>query len=364
MIADSKDSHTAPFLKEALASSPHAERSKYDPHEAAAEKAGDIPLEQVGRDVAMPWESDGEKWHTVDRLSHNGKPCHWEGAILTWLDREIHRLGEFSETNWKNQTIVEIAGPKKSQGWFFHAHTAHEWVVGLVFRVGRNTFKAVDLALRLCLPPLSELEGVQVYDDRPRVRVANRKGPWQEVGIVVHRLSEIDTPAFRDFLKEAVTAFGSHLQRMNTRPEDVMPWKVNGERWHLGDKGFPPGKKVEWKRSVLTRLLELVRSIEPEMEVSWDARAAITLRLPGITRGWAQFRTKETHGLDCRFVGKKGQFNLSQVEKFGLRPEITPQSEGECLRLLFQHEEHIHAASLKELLAEHMRGFREQFGKA
>jgi hypothetical protein len=33
------------------------------------------------------------------------------------------------------------------------------------------------------------------------------------------------------------------------------------------------------------------------------------------------------------------------------------------LRLVFRHGEHVHAAKLKELLAEHLRGFREVFGQ-
>ena len=73
---------------------------------------------------------------------------------------------------------------------------------------------------------------------------------------------------------------------MQTKPEDVMPWKVNGERWHLGEKGFPPGKKVQWDRALLPRLLELVREIEPARGDHWDnaARdhAARAGREPGV----------------------------------------------------------------------------------
>ena len=98
------------------------------------------------------------------------------------------------------------------------------------------------------------------------------------------------------------------------------------------------------------------------MQIDWEGRAAITLRLPGITRGWAQWRTKDTHGLDCRFVGKKGQFNLSRVEAFGDHPELHAQGDAEILHLVFQREEHVHATRLKDILAEHARGFREVFG--
>ncbi len=180
--------------------------------------------------------------------------------------------------------------------------------------------------------------------------------------MLAHALREIDTPAFHKFLAQAIAAFHANLRRMQTKPEDVMPWKVNGERWHLGDKGFPPGRKVQWDRSLLTAMLQLVRAVEPKVEVQWDNRIAITLRVPGINRAWAQFRTKDPAGLDCRFLGKKGQFNLSQVEPFGVHPAIAPHNRGDLLRLVFQHENHLHAPRLKEVLGRHLEGFRETFG--
>src|SRR5262249_45933216 len=154
---------------------------------------------------------------------------------------------------------------------------------------------------------------------------------------LVHRLSEIDTPAFREFLDEAVSAFQANLKRLATKPEDVMPWKVNGERWHLSEKGFPPGRKLLWDRSLLPRLLKLAREVEPAIQVSWDARDAINLRVPGGSRSWAQWRTKDNRGLDCRFLGKKGQFNLSQVEGLGAAATIHHhRADGDLLRLVFQ----------------------------
>jgi len=239
-----------------------------------------------------------------------------------------------------------------------------ERTVRLVFRVGRNTFKQADLRAKLAIPPLNQIDGLDVYGDEQRVRVANRRGPWQEVVILAHTLGEIDTPAFRDFLAKAVAAFQGNLKRLRTTPEDVMPWKVNGERWHLGEKGFPPGRTVRWDRALLPRLLKLVQEVEPGVQVEWDTRDAIKLRVPGINRAWAQWRTKDNDGLDCRFLGKKGQFNLSRIESFGVSPEIlADRSAGDVLKLQFQHQEQLHAERLKELLAEHLGGFREVFGE-
>jgi len=57
--------------------------------------------------------------------------------------------------------------------------------------------------------------------------------------MLVHRTSEIDTAAFRDFLNEPWNPSITISNAMQTKPEDLMPWKVHGERWHLGAKGFP-----------------------------------------------------------------------------------------------------------------------------
>src|SRR5207244_3291367 len=166
--------------------------------------ADELDLDAVGKDAKMPWQTDGRRWHTVDRVAAKGVPCRWEGAILDWLERQIHKLGKFGETNWNHRTQVEIAAPTKSHGWFLHASTGLEWLVWLTFRVGRNTFKEAELVRSLGIKPLNETPGLEVYGNEERVRVGNLKGPWQAILIAAHRLGEIDTPAFRKFLDKAV----------------------------------------------------------------------------------------------------------------------------------------------------------------
>ena len=282
---------------------------------------------------------------------------------MTWIDDKIHALGDFAGTNWKHPSTVEIAATTKTLGWFFHAHTNMEWLTRLVFRVGKNTFKQEDLNRKLGLPTLNDTPGIEVYSNEPRIHVANRKGPWQEVWMLIHKLDEIDTPAFDEFIRKAVASFQNTLTRMNTKPEDVMPWKVNGERWHLSEKGFPPGRKLQWDRAILPRLLDLLRKVEPKLEITWDNRVLISVRVPGATRAWANIRTKDSDALHCRFLGKKGQFNLNQIEKFGLEPTLESTADAETLVLQFQHDNHFHASALRGILQEHLRGFREVHGK-
>src|SRR5262249_43973952 len=150
-------------------------------------------------------------------------------------------------------------------------------------------------------PTLNETKGLEIYGNDSRVRVANRKGPWQEVWMTVHRLSEIDTPAFREFLAKAVASYGASTKRMQTKPEDLMPWKVAGEKWHLGPKGFPAGKRLEWDTAILPRLIDLVREVEPTIEIAWDNRMGIAFRCADIGRAWGSWVTKRAEGLECRF---------------------------------------------------------------
>jgi excinuclease ABC subunit A len=205
---------------------------------------------------------------------------------------------------------------------------------------------------------------LQVYGNQPRVKVANRKGPWQEVWMLVHRNSEIDTPGFRDFLKKAVESFHANVKRMTTKPEDLMPWMVAGERWHLSEKGFPPTRKLRWDRALLPRLVELVKSVEPNIIIRWDNRLYIALGVKEVSRAWAQWKTKESEGLVCKFLGRKGQFNLSQLEQFGVEPQLIAHKAGDIMRLTFQHDNHLHATALKDVLRQHLEGFREMFAAA
>src|SRR5262249_10509280 len=119
--------------------------------------------------------------------------------------------------------------------------------------------------------------------------------------------------------------------------------------------------KIKWDRAILPRLLKIMRDIEPNIEIKWDTRDTIAFYVPGISKLWARFRTKDDNGLDARFTGKPGQFNLSRIDSFGVSPTLgDDRSDGtQFMQLVFLHEGHLHAAKLKELLAEHLTGFRE-----
>ena len=94
----------------------------------------------------MPWEADGRNVaHAGPRRPQGrsraaGMAAFWPASSIAFM-----KLGEFSETNWNDRSVVEISALKKSDGWFFHAITGEAWLLKLKFRVYRGTFKRDDL---------------------------------------------------------------------------------------------------------------------------------------------------------------------------------------------------------------------------
>ena len=310
-------SHTAEALIPILAAGPHVERRPHDFAAASARREQDVEIHEVGKSTKMPWETDGRRWHTQDRVGRTGEPCRWDGQILARVVDRIHELGKFSETDWNSRGVVEIRAVKKSDGWFFHAITGEQWLLKLKFRVARATFKREDLTERIGLKPLNELEHLPVYGNDARVKCKNLRGPFQEVQINVHSLAELDHPEFWKFLAEAIAGFQKFTHRVEQKPEDIMPWKVLGRKWHLSRKGFPPGKRIHWEVEVLEELCELLSAAAPAGQFLWNNQQLVHLFLPGRREPWASIHTKRLASVDLQLSGPKGRFALGQITGLG-----------------------------------------------
>ena len=252
----SQTSHTATALAPILATGKRGERAVFDADAVRKKKTGDVTLGELGRDAKMPWQVNGRRWHLVDRVALNSKPCRWESAAL---ERVIDFLEVAPEeiasskvakapapklaslpkqlrgkittgaalkqqqdergpaalldpaarltTNWEERSVVEVIGPDVSRGWFLHAMTGDEWLLTLKFRVPENTFQQKSLASALKLKSVDDIREIEAYGRADRVRVKEAGSSWQEVTITVHWLREIDSPAFWDFLDGAKRAY-------------------------------------------------------------------------------------------------------------------------------------------------------------
>ena len=357
-------SHTGRVLAPVLAAGPFAEREVYDVRAAMAARIDDVEISQVGKESKLPWELDGERWHTADRVTTKGSAVKWEGEALRFVVEEVEARGPFAATNWNSRSVVDIAAPVKSQGWFLHALTGHEAYLTLSFRVGRNTFKTPTLTASLGLKPLSDIAGLENYSRETRVEVTNSRGPWQDVVVTVTRKAEVDTSEFRTFLDTATASFRANLAKLSQGVEAAMPWKQDGERWHTGSKGFPPGKSPKWDTSLVKSLITIVREVEPAAEFRFDTQDAFLVKVPGINQSWGRIKTKDPAALEVRLVGKPGQFNLARLDGIGREPSLVrDRADGsEVLTLKYLASEQMRPNVLKKLLTEHLAGFREAFG--
>ncbi len=348
-------SHTAIALAPVLAAGPYKKRAIYDPNAMDAVRKGDLDLEQVGRDTKMPWESDGRRWHLTDRVARDGGDCHWEGEILARMEQRIHEVGEFAETNWNHRSVVEITGETKSDGWFFHALTGDKWLVTLKFRTAKRTFDRDQLLSDLALPPLNDMEDIEAYGRGPRVKCKNLAGPWQEVQIAANSLHEIDTPEFWRFVERAVEGFRQFTDRIEKNPEQLMPWKVLGQKWHTARKGFSPGKKVAWPPEMLEELLEILNDVAPKGQFLWNNKVLVHLMVAGGSDPWATVITKRPENVELILNGPKGAFQLGRVADLAAKQALDNDPEDrDRVRLYFQSPEDLHRGNLEEFLKEHL----------
>jgi excinuclease ABC subunit A len=211
-------SHTAAALAPVLAAGPYEERTRYDPAEHAAREiaVARAGLGKIGREVPVPWQVDGRKWHLEQRSSRDATPRRWEPAALEYVVDLVQRAGRgvgrasrpsaFEPTNWNSQASVEITAPG-APTWFLHALTGGEWLLELYFRTPPGLFKWRELDDELGLKTLDEREDLETYGDWARVDVRSRRDGLDAVVIYVHDKAEIDTPAFRRFIKRAAKAY-------------------------------------------------------------------------------------------------------------------------------------------------------------
>jgi excinuclease ABC subunit A len=352
-------SHTAQALAPVLVAGPHVERK--DTSAALAEsRQGDMDIADVGRDTKMPWEIDGPRWHTRERVARDGRPVRWDGRIVAEIVRRIHELGDFSPTNWNSRSVVEISATKKTDGWFFHAITGERWLVKLKFRTAKKTFQRDPLLQELGLKPLNDLPEIEAYGSGPRIKCKNLRGPWQEVQIDAHSWQEVNTPAFWSFLECAVEGFERFTNRIQKSPDDVMPWKVLGQKWHLARKGFPPGKKVAWQLDVLEDLLEMLEEASPGGQFLWNNQQVVHRMISGSRDPWASVYTKRLAGVDLVLHGPEGLFPLGRIAELGADRSLAGDSSGgrDQLRFRFVTTDDLERGGLTAFLDEHIEATR------
>ncbi|QDT36977.1 excinuclease ABC subunit UvrA [Stratiformator vulcanicus] len=344
-------SHTARLLAPVLESSQRAERASFDIKREAKKRSGDVDVKQVGRDAKMPWQVDGLLWHTEKRLAHNGKPAKWEGGALLSVLAELEMMGGFAEPNFNHKSVVEVLGQSKQGGWFLHAKTGQEWFLMLTFRVKKNYFTEASLARKIDLPPADELEDLPVYGPDPRLWVKNIRGPWQEVTFKVHWQEEVETKAFKNFLKEAKRAFLAQAEQTKLDLTELAPWKVLGRKWHTSQKGLANGANAN-QPELTDELCTLIEASGSGLDVDWSGKTKVIYRKGGKVA--AELFPKRKGGVRLHLPVESGSVPLGTVAELGRKPEVTAGAKGDVVKLRFTSRAQVSSAKLRSFLAERL----------
>lgn len=348
-------SWTGELLRPVLEEGQRGEVEVFDAKEAARKKEGDLDIAKVGKDIEAPWQKDGRDWHTNSRISRKGKDVRWEGAALAMVVNQLAEVKGLKEPNWNDQARVEITAEKKTgTGCFFHALTGDEWLLRLYFRVPKGTFSEADLTSRIQLKSVNELDELPIYNRSERVRINEKKGPFQEVIFDIHWLEEIDTPEFQTFLQDATQAYLKQVDKSEKKdPADLMPWKVLEKKWHLSRKGFASDKRVSWKLETLDHLFTVIESQFEDLNVEWCNKTGVQYRLPGSGDLVAELQTKRRDAIYLNLISEPGTFALGQVSSLGKdRKIISYRGEKEAIQIHFTATTQVKAAALKKFLNE------------
>jgi excinuclease ABC subunit A len=227
--------------------------------------------------------------------------------------------------------------------------TGDEWLLGLRFRVPRHTFDEETLAKALDLPDVDDLDDVPVYGRQPRVRVKNANPPWQEVIISLLKPADIDTPAFKRLLKDAIKAYLSSTQSAKLDLEDHTPWKKLGRKWHVMRKGFLQGKVV-WDAGVLEALFALLEDVWPDAKVDWGNKVLVNYKR-GDER-LATVVTKRPAGVDLELLVPAGLVPLGHVADLGSERDVLTKERVDIVHIRFTNVEQLKSPKLRTLLAE------------
>ncbi|MBI5763431.1 MAG: excinuclease ABC subunit UvrA [Planctomycetes bacterium] len=333
VIAACKASHTGRLLRAVLAAGPHDERPVFKP--GAAPKAQErLTIEGDVAESKMPWQTNGRRWHTEQRMSRDGKAVEWESAALAFVVDEIERLGKgkLLPTDWNDRARVEVCAEapdgiaQSAVPWFCHCLTGGRWLLDVYFRLPRGAFKEADVTKKLALKTLDDRDDIKAYGQTARVQLRPVMQTMDSIRILIHDKKEIATPAFKAFLTAAWKAYIGMVAGLAKSAEDAEPWKTDGKAWHLSQKCIRTGP-ILWKPMELLAIIGRITKTLPKIKVDWSGKVLVDLRMDD-GRRVARIVTHRPEGLRVEIFVPPGRFTPTQIEKLGVSQTLGRKDTG------------------------------------
>jgi excinuclease ABC subunit A len=360
-IVRNKRSHTGAVLKDLLSAEPREHREVFDPNKVAEEVAKDVNLDDVG-DARMPWEIDGRKWHTRDRVGHRGERVRWEGTALDWLIDEIEKLGKgkLSPTDYNHRSRIEMKLPGSQTPWFVHFRTGGTWLLDATFRVPTRAFSAPEVRRLVPLKKLDDCEDLPIYGREPRVNVRSSGRLTEDIRILVNNKKEIATPECREFIKRAFKAYQRLVRKMADDVVTRQPWKVNGKSWHVSQQMLARKNGIQWRGTLIVEFLGRLKKIEPKLQEDWKRKVMVAVDHPEVDGYWCRLVTNHAQAMRVSIRTRRGQFTPAMIERLGMEPQIRNVQGSDLVEFWLRKLDQCDLEQLRELVTESIAELKKE----
>ncbi|MDM8008623.1 MAG: excinuclease ABC subunit UvrA [Phycisphaerae bacterium] len=361
-VVASQRSHTGCILAEVLRSGTRAERKVFDPTRARVTEDVSITAEEDIGQAKMPWEIDGRRWHTRDRVGPRGEPARWAGSALEWLIDQIEKIGQgrLSPTNYNSRSTVEVKMPGSASPWFFHARTGGVWLLDVTFRVPTRAFSNAEVRRLIPLKTLDEMNDLPIYGKEPRVNVRHSGRLTDDIRILINSRKEIATADCREFIKRAFQAYQRLIRKMSEDVEMRQPWKANGRQWHLSQQMLSKNTEKLWRGSLIVEMLGRFKKIAPEIREDWTRKVMVVLQHPEVPGIWARFVTNHADAMRIEVYCARGQFTPALIEKLGIEPVIRHLSHHDQVQFWLQKSQQCDQEQLERLVRESIASLKKE----
>ena len=126
---------------------------------------------------------------------------------LAYLTDRIASFDGMDEIRWNARDAVTAKAAGKRAAFFMRVRTNEHWWFRVEFRTEKGLFDQTDLSRQLKLSNWDDVKELQVYGRWSRIRVNAREKRWDRIHLFLWSLKEIDSPAFRKFLKECYAGY-------------------------------------------------------------------------------------------------------------------------------------------------------------
>jgi excinuclease ABC subunit A len=225
----------------------------------------------------------------------------------------------------------------KSADWLIEMGPEAGWQGGQVVTTGTPE-QIVDYARR---EREQAVVGSSTAEAKPPRKRASKRSSPEAVTPVTS--SPNNAPLLRCHTGEAlagVLAQGPYVERAKFDPQahfrsqigdidleqmgrqTLLPWQIDGRRWHTVDSTDRKGQAIRWDRQALIKIIEHIESHGGFNSVKWDDRSVVEVSAPGKKIWFLHAITAETWLLKLKFRFPRESFRKAELEEILSLPTL------------------------------------------